>query len=112
MSDHTTQPTRIYLTGDCEGFAGLRDSLGERSEVEVIGWSENVAQASGVLAGGHLDCVLHATLAQQVRRLLPEVGILPVGQAGGVRPMCPPRRGAEDTGVGLVKSAQDAEAAP
>jgi pilus assembly protein CpaE len=61
MSDHATQPTRIYLTGDCEGFAGLRDSLSERSEVELIGWSENVAQAAGVLAGGHLDCVLHAT---------------------------------------------------
>ena len=61
MSDHTTQPTRIYLTGDCEGYAGLRDSLSERSEVELIGWSENVAQAAGVLAGGHLDCVLHAT---------------------------------------------------
>jgi pilus assembly protein CpaE len=61
MSDHTTQPTRIYLTGDCEGYAGLRDSLGERHEVEVVGWSEHVAQATGVLAGGHLDCILHAT---------------------------------------------------
>ena len=61
MSDQTTQPTRIYLTGDCEGYAGLRDSLGERHEVEVVGWSEHVAQAAGVLAGGHLDCVLHAT---------------------------------------------------
>jgi pilus assembly protein CpaE len=61
MSDHITQRTRIYLTGDCEGFAGLRDSLGERHEIEVVGWSEHVAQATGVLAGGHLDCVLHAT---------------------------------------------------
>jgi pilus assembly protein CpaE len=61
MSDHITQPTRIYLTGDCEGYAGLRDSLGERHEVEVVGWSEHVAQATGVLAGGHLDCILHAT---------------------------------------------------
>jgi pilus assembly protein CpaE len=60
MSDHTT-PTRIYLTGDCEGYAGLRDSLGERPELDVVGWSEAVSQASGVLAGGHLDCVLHAT---------------------------------------------------
>jgi pilus assembly protein CpaE len=61
MSDHTTQATRVFLTGDCEGYAGLRDSLGERTEVDVIGWSEQVAQAAGVLAGGHLDCVLHAT---------------------------------------------------
>jgi pilus assembly protein CpaE len=61
MSDHTTQPTRIFLTGDCEGYAGLRDSLSERPELDVVGWSEHVAQAAGVLAGGHLDCVLHAT---------------------------------------------------
>jgi len=27
----------------------------------VIGSSEHVAQASGVLTGGHLDCILHAT---------------------------------------------------
>jgi pilus assembly protein CpaE len=62
MSDQAqTQRTRVYLTGDCDGFGGLRESLAERPELELIGWSEHVAQASGALAGGHLDCILHAT---------------------------------------------------
>src|SRR5439155_290587 len=56
-----TQTTRIYFTGDCEGFANLRGSLEDRPDLEVVGWSEHVAQASGALAGGHLDCVLHGT---------------------------------------------------
>jgi pilus assembly protein CpaE len=52
---------RIYFTGDCDGFETLRGSLAEHPEMEVVGESENVAQASTVLAGGHLDCVVHAT---------------------------------------------------
>ncbi len=52
---------RIYLTGDCDGFDVLRKALAEHAEIEVVGESEHVAQATGVLAGGHLDCVLHAT---------------------------------------------------
>jgi pilus assembly protein CpaE len=55
------QATRVYFTGDCEGFANLRESLSNRPDVEVVGWSEQVGQASGVLAGGHLECILHAT---------------------------------------------------
>jgi pilus assembly protein CpaE len=63
VTDHTdtNQRTRVYFTGDCEGFANLRDSLTDHPDLEVVGWSEHVAQASGVLAGGHLECVLHAT---------------------------------------------------
>jgi len=62
VSDHVETPrTRIYFTGDCEGFAELRDALSQHSELDVIGWSEHVAQATGVLAGGHLDCILHGT---------------------------------------------------
>jgi pilus assembly protein CpaE len=57
----TTNTTRIYFTGDCEGFTNLRSSLSDRHDLEVIGSSEHVAQASGALAGGHLDCILHAT---------------------------------------------------
>jgi pilus assembly protein CpaE len=53
--------TRVYFTGDCEGFEALRSSLAENPEIEVVGESEHVAQATGVLAGGHLDCILHAT---------------------------------------------------
>ena len=60
MSENTNT-TRIYFTGDCEGFANLRGSLEDRPDLEVVGSSEHVAQASGALAGGHLDCVLHGT---------------------------------------------------
>ncbi len=64
MSDHETTPTRIYFTGTCDGLPELRESLTEHPELEVVGWSDHVAQASGVLAGGHLDCVLHGTRAE------------------------------------------------
>ena len=59
MSD--LQQTRIYFTGQCEGLPELREALGGRDDLEVVGWSDHVAQASGVLAGGHLDCVVHGT---------------------------------------------------
>jgi pilus assembly protein CpaE len=58
------QRTRLYFTGDCEGFPELRDALAQHAELEVIGSSEHVAQATGVLAGGHLGCVLHATRSE------------------------------------------------
>ena len=62
MSDQLDTPRiRLYFTGDCDGFAELRAALSQHQELEVIGASEHVAQASGVLAGGHLDCILHAT---------------------------------------------------
>ena len=66
MTDRTEiQRTRLYFTGDCDGFVELRDSLAEHPALEVIGSSEHVAQASGVLAGGHLDCILHATRSER-----------------------------------------------
>src|SRR5207247_4583579 len=52
---------RIYCTGDCDGFEALRRALAEQPEVELVGEGEHVAQATSALAGGHLDCVLHAT---------------------------------------------------
>jgi pilus assembly protein CpaE len=61
VSEETTHRTRIYLTGTCEGFGNLTESLGNHSDLEVVGASEHVAQASGALAGGHLDCVLLAS---------------------------------------------------
>jgi pilus assembly protein CpaE len=62
VSDQLETPrTRIYFTGDCEGLAELREALSNHPDIDVIGWSEHVAQATGVLAGGHLDCVLHGT---------------------------------------------------
>jgi pilus assembly protein CpaE len=65
MTEQTeVQRTRLYFTGDCDGFGELRDSLAEHPALEVIGSSEHVAQASGALAGGHLDCILHATRSE------------------------------------------------
>src|SRR5258707_15505868 len=60
----TIQRTRLYFTGDCDGFAELKESLGQHPGLEIIGSSEQVAQASGVLAGGHLECILHATRSE------------------------------------------------
>jgi pilus assembly protein CpaE len=68
MSDHMTdrQQIRIYFTGDCEGLPKLRESLNAHPDLEVVGSSENVAQASATLAGGHLDCILHATRSSEL----------------------------------------------
>jgi pilus assembly protein CpaE len=52
---------RVYLIGDCEGFGTLRGALGEHPEIELVGESRQVAQATAVLVGGHLDCILYAT---------------------------------------------------
>ena len=62
---NTTQPTRLYFTGDCDGLADLREALTGHPDLEVVGWSDHVAQAAGVLAGGHLDCVLHGTRSEK-----------------------------------------------
>jgi pilus assembly protein CpaE len=65
MTEQTdVQRTRLYFTGDCDGFSELKESLGQHPGIEVIGSSEHVAQASGVLAGGHLECILHATRSE------------------------------------------------
>jgi pilus assembly protein CpaE len=52
---------RIYFTGECDGLDALRTSLGDSEEIDVVGASETVAAAAAPLAGGHLDCVIHAT---------------------------------------------------
>jgi pilus assembly protein CpaE len=59
-----SQPTRLYFTGDCDGLTDLREALSNHPDFEVVGWSDHVAQAAGVLAGGHLDCVLHGTRSE------------------------------------------------
>ena len=56
-----TENPRIFLTGSCEGFDRLRDNLSSHGEIDVVGFTETVAEASAALAGGHLDVVLHAT---------------------------------------------------
>ena len=55
------EPVRVYFTGTCEGLDKLREALSNHPELEVVGASAQVSQASSVLAGGHLGCVLHAT---------------------------------------------------
>ncbi len=52
---------RVYFTGECDGFDALRSALEEHAETVVVGASVEVADAVAPLAGGHLDCVVHAT---------------------------------------------------
>lgn len=56
-----TDSTRIYVTGSCDGLDRLRDALADHPELDFVGWSEHVAEASPALAGGHLQVVVHAT---------------------------------------------------
>jgi pilus assembly protein CpaE len=63
MSDngYNRDPVRIYITGNCDGLEPLRDALNQHDDVEVVGYSEHVADAFAPLAGGHLQVVLHGT---------------------------------------------------
>jgi pilus assembly protein CpaE len=63
MSDNGSNrdPVRIYVTGNCDGLEPLRDALEQHDDVEVVGYSEHVADAFAPLAGGHLQVVLHGT---------------------------------------------------
>jgi pilus assembly protein CpaE len=58
-----SEAIRVYFTGECDGFDALRSSLGENAEIGVVGASQNVGDATAALAGGHIDCVVHATRA-------------------------------------------------
>jgi pilus assembly protein CpaE len=57
----TTNTTRIYVTGSCDGLERLREALSTHPELDFVGWSEYVAEATAALAGGHLQVVVHAT---------------------------------------------------
>ena len=64
MSTSTTtqrEPIRVYVTGSCEGLDRLREALASHAEIDFVGWSEHVAEASAALAGGHLQVVVHGT---------------------------------------------------
>jgi len=52
---------RVFFTGDCDGFDALRAALSDSDDLDVVGTNRDVAAAAGTLAGGHLDCILHAT---------------------------------------------------
>jgi pilus assembly protein CpaE len=55
------EQVRIYVTGSCDGLERLRDALSTHPELDFVGWSEHVAEATAALAGGHLQVVVHAT---------------------------------------------------
>jgi pilus assembly protein CpaE len=55
------EPARVYITGTCDGLDRLRESLAAHPDIDLVGWSEQVAEAAPVLAGGHLQTILHAT---------------------------------------------------
>src|SRR5918999_1299221 len=60
-SNSTRERVRTYVTGSCDGLDRLRDALATHPELDFVGWSENVAEATAALAGGHLQVVVHAT---------------------------------------------------
>ena len=63
MSDNgnTRDSVRLFVTGNCDGLEPLVDALNQHDDVEVVGYSEHVADAFAPLAGGHLQVVLHGT---------------------------------------------------
>lgn len=64
-SEGTMNPSRekmrVVLTGTCDGLGELRQALEAHAEFDLRGWSDNVADASGLLAGASPSVVLHAT---------------------------------------------------
>jgi pilus assembly protein CpaE len=66
---------RVYFTGECDGFDALRGSLAESDELDVVGASPQAAGATAALAGGHLDCVIHATRS----------GVFPASEVAAIR---------------------------
>src|SRR5207244_1510778 len=70
MSDHNNTQDRpalrVYMTGGCDGAETLRASLEAHPDVEFVGASEDIKDASGALAGGHLQVVLYATRASSL----------------------------------------------
>src|SRR5437763_14255058 len=83
---------RLFFTGECDGFDALRAALAESDEIEVVGASEQVGAAAAPLAGGHLDCVVHATRAS----------VFPSGDVAAIR---------EQTRASVILVASGAEAA-
>ena len=57
----TREKVRVFVTGNCEGLAELRNALERHMEVDFVGWTEDVASAASTLRGGHLGVVLHGT---------------------------------------------------
>jgi len=99
--DQETTRVRLYFTGDCDGFGELREALAARSELEIVGSSEHVAQSTGALASGHLDCILHATRSDS----------FPATEIAAIREQtrCPVLVVASGTATGILEDALDAD---
>jgi pilus assembly protein CpaE len=65
MSSETGR-LRILATGSCDGLEEILEGLAGHPGLDLVGVSENVADATGALAGGHLDVVLHATASSEL----------------------------------------------
>jgi pilus assembly protein CpaE len=67
MSDEngTRAPLRIYVTGSCEGVLDIVEALRTNDGVDVVGVTEQAADAASALTGAHLDAVLHATRSSE-----------------------------------------------
>jgi pilus assembly protein CpaE len=57
----TRDPIRIFVCGSCEGSSSLVEALAQEPGFELVGVSQSAAESTGVLSGGHLNVVLHAT---------------------------------------------------
>jgi len=60
------EPTRVFVTGSCEGLRELTVALADHAEIELVGESAQVREAAPALAGGHLQAVLHATSSSRL----------------------------------------------
>ncbi|MGC9975038.1 MAG: AAA family ATPase [Gaiellaceae bacterium] len=75
MSEQAHETTRIFVTGTCDGLQPLLEALAESEDLELLGASEHIAAAAPVLAGGHLQVVLHATRSS----------VLPINELAAIR---------------------------
>jgi pilus assembly protein CpaE len=62
----TREPTRVFVTGSCEGLHELTVALADQAEIELVGQSAQVREGAPALAGGHLQAVLHATSSSRL----------------------------------------------
>ncbi len=75
MSEQEHETIRIFVTGSCDGLQPLLEALAQSDELELLGASEHIAAAAPVLAGGHLQVVLHATRSS----------VLPINELTAIR---------------------------
>jgi pilus assembly protein CpaE len=55
-----SKPLQTYAIGACEGLAEALENLTANGRVEVLGWSQQIADAAAPLTGAQLDVLLYA----------------------------------------------------